>query len=247
MNTLIPTQLFIGNENLLHKKTTALLLQTFCMTQKKDCFCAECKKVNRNQHESLIWICPEKEYKLLDINIVFEKIKFVLQPKKRFFFILQKAHTLSLACANKLLKVLEEPPRGYSFILHTNNLHAILPTIKSRCHIVNFVIENQHYNFKHSLASFFYNQRLDNPIEFEKELKNQHLSPSESIQIANDMIIYFTQQILSFFRQNQIPSPQILYFEKVITFLKTKIKTPPQSGSSNLFWKDIYISFPRQT
>jgi DNA polymerase-3 subunit delta' len=245
MNTLIPTQLFIGNENILHKKTEDLLIQTFCTTKEKDCFCSQCKKIKHNQHESLIWIHPEREYKLQNIEIVFEKTKFALPPNQHFFFILQKAHTLSLTCANKLLKVLEEPPTGYKFILHTNNVNAILPTIKSRCHIVNFVTETQDCNVKHPIASFFYDRLLDNPVEFEKELKNHHLSSSESIQIANTLISYFSQQILSFFTQNATPNAQILYFEKIVTFLKTKMKTPPQSGSSNLFWKDIYMNFPR--
>jgi DNA polymerase-3 subunit delta' len=246
MNTLIPTQLFVGNQNFLHKKTETLLIKTFCSTQEPDCFCSQCKKIKRNQHELIIWICPEKEYKLADIQIIFEKTKFALEPNQSFFFVLQKADTLSLTCANKLLKVLEEPPRGYNFILHTNNINTILPTIKSRCHIVHFEIETQNYNLQHPIASFFYNQQCDNPTQFEKELKKQHLSSSESIHIAHNMISYFSQKILTFFSQNDVPTPQILYFEKVITYLKKAMKTPPQSGSSTLFWKNIYINFPRE-
>jgi len=246
MNTLIPTQLFVGTQDLLHKKTENLLIKTFCKTQEPDCFCAQCRKVKQNQHESLIWIHPEKEYKLQDIQIIFDKTKFALQPEQHFFFVLQKTHTLSIICANKLLKVLEEPPVGYNFILHTNNLNAILPTIKSRCHVVTFESESQSYNLQHPIASFFYNQRLDSPDEFEKELKNLHLSPSESIQIAHNMITYYSQQVLTFFAQNITPSPQIMYFETVITFLKNKLKKPPQSGSSNLFWKNLYMNFPKQ-
>jgi DNA polymerase-3 subunit delta' len=41
--------------------------------------------------------------------------------------------------SNTLLKILEEPPRFSHFILVTDNPHLILPTIKSRCQLLQFV------------------------------------------------------------------------------------------------------------
>lgn len=47
------------------------------------------------------------------------------------------ADNLSVACANALLKVLEEPPQGTFFILMAKHPSAVLPTVRSRCFIVN--------------------------------------------------------------------------------------------------------------
>lgn len=43
------------------------------------------------------------------------------------------AEALTTESANALLKMLEEPPPGTVFILVTNNINALLPTILSRC------------------------------------------------------------------------------------------------------------------
>lgn len=42
------------------------------------------------------------------------------------------------ACANKLLKLIEEPPSETVFILVSNEAERILPTIQSRCQRINF-------------------------------------------------------------------------------------------------------------
>ena len=41
------------------------------------------------------------------------------------------------SAANAFLKTLEEPPENTHFILLTNNLHTVLPTIRSRSQLIN--------------------------------------------------------------------------------------------------------------
>ncbi|MPN36464.1 hypothetical protein SDC9_183973 [bioreactor metagenome] len=47
--------------------------------------------------------------------------------------IIHEAHTMQLAAANSLLKILEEPPADLVFILTAQNGDSLLPTILSRC------------------------------------------------------------------------------------------------------------------
>ncbi len=47
-------------------------------------------------------------------------------------FVLDAFHTASALVQNKLLKVLEEPPEGVSFLLGAVQEHAVLPTVLSR-------------------------------------------------------------------------------------------------------------------
>ncbi|MCF7910817.1 hypothetical protein K9L16_04035 [Candidatus Pacearchaeota archaeon] len=243
---LIPAQIFVGHEDLLIQETEKILQSYFCKNKdSKNCFCSECKKIKNHQHESIIWINPEKNYSVKDLDIIFEKISFKLERDQKFFFILQKAQYFNDSSANKLLKVLEEPPTGYNFILHTNNLNVILPTIKSRCYIVNFVDNNLQSLYSHPLLSFFYNNNLDSPVEFEKELKKLNLSDNQSIELINEMLNFYAQKIIESHKADFNSDKENLEkFEKIFEFIKEKIKKLPQSGSSNIFWKNLYISFP---
>lgn len=53
-------------------------------------------------------------------------------------FILEDVERMQPASANALLKTLEEPTEGTTFILLTSNVKEILPTILSRCTILHF-------------------------------------------------------------------------------------------------------------
>ena len=67
-------------------------------------------------------------------------------------FIFWGAETMMAQTSNKLLKILEEPPINTYFILITNSLHDVLPTIISRCQISTLrpINYNDHKNFLES-------------------------------------------------------------------------------------------------
>lgn len=52
--------------------------------------------------------------------------------------LIDDAHLMTEACANALLKILEEPPQDTYFFLVTSRLAKILPTIRSRCRHLSF-------------------------------------------------------------------------------------------------------------
>lgn len=52
--------------------------------------------------------------------------------------IIRPAEAMNIHTANSLLKLLEEPTPGTLFLLVSNNLAALLPTIRSRCRLVRF-------------------------------------------------------------------------------------------------------------
>jgi DNA polymerase-3 subunit delta' len=53
-------------------------------------------------------------------------------------YLLDDVERMSVAAANSLLKILEEPPQGTLFLLISGRPQALLPTIVSRCHVVAF-------------------------------------------------------------------------------------------------------------
>lgn len=77
----------------------------------------------------------------IPIDIVRELILFT--GKKSFIsdkrvIIIKNAEKMRKEGANSFLKLLEEPPKNTVFILTTDNLSIILPTIISRCQLIRF-------------------------------------------------------------------------------------------------------------
>lgn len=177
--------------------------------------------------QSIIYISPEKNYVLEDIDIIFEKTKFALDEGTHFYFVLKKADRLTPVCANKLLKLLEEPPAGYFFFLLTNNENAILPTIRSRAYIhhIGFNSEKQISN---QLISFIIDEKKQNDfLGFEQELKKQSPSEPETIELIYGLV-------------NTVRDD-----DKKRLFLENVLRQPPQAGGAMLFWKKLFLTFPR--
>lgn len=71
--------------------------------------------------------------KIEQIHELKSRIKhFPLQAACQVIFI-DDAEMMTVSAANSLLKILEEPRTNQIFILTSNSLHRILPTIRSRC------------------------------------------------------------------------------------------------------------------
>ena len=244
-----PATLIISNKQQTNIFIEKNLKNIFCENKTESCNCIECRKITSNQHESIVKITPNKKYLISDIAIVFEKIKFKLETKKQFFFVLEDVHLLTSSCANKLLKTLEEPPSGYKFLLTTNNENLILPTIKSRCQI--HYLSNKTENIENPIIEFFCGTKKD-PIEFDQELKNQNLSESETIELVNEIINKFQKQYVSY-QKNCSTGKDIEQLEKLqdykhiksfMNFLKKQLESPPQQGSVILFLKNLFLNFP---
>lgn len=67
-----------------------------------------------------------------------EKIMLMGQSGSKRVCIIDKVETMNKEFANRMLKTLEEPPQGVYFILVTNQPDLLLPTIISRCALVDF-------------------------------------------------------------------------------------------------------------
>lgn len=67
------------------------------------------------------------------VKLVTSKINKIRDDKETQVVIITNAEKLNHSCANALLKVLEEHPRGYRFVLTTDFPQAVLQTVRSRC------------------------------------------------------------------------------------------------------------------
>lgn len=101
--------------------------------------CIPCQKVGAGNHPDVHWIQSSgTSIKLADLNQALQEVWYrPLEGPKRCF-IIPNSHRLTVEAANRLLKILEEPPDYVMFILMASSVADLPGTITSRCYPVPF-------------------------------------------------------------------------------------------------------------
>jgi DNA polymerase III subunit delta' len=76
---------------------------------------------------------PSKEIKIDQVRALSDFMNISTHRQGMRVIVLYPAEALNTAASNALLKMLEEPPPGTVFLLVSNSLDRLLPTILSRC------------------------------------------------------------------------------------------------------------------
>lgn len=148
----------IGKRHFARALAQALLCEAPAMDGRACGECAGCRLVSADNHPDLRWLVPAADRPLRDdrevaddegapdtktaksrailIDQVREIADFLTLASHRGgrrIVLLFPAETLNGPAANALLKLLEEPPPAALFIAVTDDLDALLPTVRSRC------------------------------------------------------------------------------------------------------------------
>lgn len=253
MLELHPAHLLVGTKDEVFNYLNNALKKIFC----KSCYinsnlnnnspnfsaCKICKKIDNQRHESIIFIEPEGQYTICQLDLIFNAISFKLEQNTHFFFIINKAELLNVTCSNKLLKSLEEPPAGYHFILIANRVDYILDTIASRCIIKIFsksqdnAIDNSEQDL---LFKIFINiELLKFDIESIKEIERTKIANYLVPNLIDQLYNYFADHLKKAMLDKNIS--KISYLIKVIELLDFSKKYYPMPGSSKIFLKNLYL------
>ena len=102
--------------------------------------CEECVRVARRTHPDVHYFAPESVtgYLIGQTRDLIDDVALAPIRGKAKVYIIDRAEMLRPESANALLKTLEEPPAGVTFILLGTSTETILPTIVSRCQCVPF-------------------------------------------------------------------------------------------------------------
>lgn len=102
--------------------------------------CDACVRVARHTHPDVHYLSPESAtgYLISQTRALLEDVALAPIRAAGKVYIIDNAEQLRANTANALLKTLEEPPRGVTFILLGTSTDVILPTIVSRCQCVPF-------------------------------------------------------------------------------------------------------------
>jgi hypothetical protein len=232
-----PTHLFIGNESVLEAQTEHFLQKKLCVSN--GCtYCIVCRQIRERQHANLLWVKPEKSYTLECIEPVLAVLLLQRGVDERYYIVLQHADFLTAACANALLKSLEEPPHGYYFILLASHEHMVLPTIRSRS--IMHVVEGAHSSVRHlSLFNHFTGIQPLRAHEFLRALDESGIHERDSVELIDTLIVYWHQQMRDSGQKEE--RERHLQALKAMQFLVTAAQNPPMPGSSKLFWKNLFL------
>lgn len=131
----------------------------------KGCNCGECKSCQmlaNNCHPDLLVINPNRNEGVVSEGTIKKEAiedlihEFSLASDKKRVFIINEVEKATLASSNTLLKFLEEMKDNTYAILITDNLSAVLSTIKSRSQIITFEMIN-----KDTLLSIYKSKSID--------------------------------------------------------------------------------------
>ena len=127
-----------------------------------------------------LFIKEDSNFLVTDANEVIAKAHL---SSKEPVFICIGAKTFSDVVQNRLLKIIEEPPKNKIFIVITPLKSALLPTIKSRLIITNFKEKREDIE----LELNFNNLDLKSVYDFAQA--NKRLKPQEATAILEQIVL----------------------------------------------------------
>lgn len=156
--------------------------------------CSICSRIENNTFSETIFLDNNKNAlkkdEILDIQKRFSNK--VLEGKK-MVYIIENVQGVSPSVANTLLKFLEEPPSNdIVAIFTTTNLHKVLPTIKSRCQIIQSYQNNNIDNLFETVI-MDYSAYESNALE---ELINLSILLIETYALKKSNIIAFLPNLI---------------------------------------------------
>lgn len=212
--------------------------QTMSLRQAACDRCASCVNVNNKRHHLVTWLTPENYYTLAQLEGVAQTLTFALSPDEHYFIVFEQAQLFNIACANSLLKSLEEPPPGYHFILLAARAEGILPTIRSRCMVEHF--QSTAGETLHPLFQYFTPVDTFQAAEFVREFERLKMTERDIYIFLDELTAFWFDQLRAGYKNNDAPA--VRQSQKILDALQAAQSLPVMPGSSKLFLKNLYLT-----
>jgi len=106
--------------------------------------CVPCREIESGAFPDMMVVLPEGDeerentFHTEQISAIIARASMTASPARWKVFILEDIHLIRGDTANRLLKIIEEPPPHTIFLLLTSEPDRVLPTIRSRCQRIRF-------------------------------------------------------------------------------------------------------------
>jgi DNA polymerase-3 subunit delta' len=130
--------LLVGS-NSIGKHTVAKKLAGILQCENNFCHeCATCIQVQKGSHLDTFELNDDGEaIKIEAVRGLIDRLSMTRQAQYKIVLI-QSMERMTVEASNSFLKILEEPPTRTIFILTTNDIRLLLPTIVSRVRVLKF-------------------------------------------------------------------------------------------------------------
>lgn len=155
--------------------------------------CRDCVLVAADTHPDLCWLAAEKSsqgIKIDQIRGVIEKLNHTSQAAYKII-VINPADSLLLAASHALLKSLEEPSERTLFMLVTDNMQRLLPTIRSRCQMIRFTTPEK------TIASHWLAQHIPSSMRIDKLVHLSAGAPCRALTYAQQDYDGFYTELLT--------------------------------------------------
>lgn len=155
--------------------------------------CDKCERIASGNHPDVHWVEPEgNSIKNDQIKELRKEFSFTGFESAKKVYVIVAADTLTVNAANRILKFLEEPDTKTTALLLTENAQGLLPTIQSRCQIIDLQPLDR-AAFQNRLIQEKAVSITENNAQFLSALTN---NIEEAIQLHEDGYVYERKNIV---------------------------------------------------
>ncbi|MGD6858595.1 MAG: DNA polymerase III subunit delta' C-terminal domain-containing protein [Enterobacteriaceae bacterium] len=112
--------------------------------------CYDCNLINKKMHPDLYIIRKNKKnsINIYEIKKIINIINYSSYRGKKIIILIKNIEFFTIKSMNAILKILEEPPKNIYFLIKCYNKELIIPTILSRCKILNLSVPSENSGLK---------------------------------------------------------------------------------------------------